>query len=184
LPGDITADFDPDVTSGFAPMTVNFQNNSHTSLGTGSINSIWNYGNGTSASLNSAANTSATYTASGTYTVMLMAQKGTCIDTAYRVVKVDIPSKLEIPNVFTPNGDGSNDVFFLKVANLTEVNAIIFDRWGNKVYEVNSSTGNIAWDGKSLQGRECPAGTYFYVIKANGRDDKNYEQKGNVSIFR
>jgi gliding motility-associated-like protein len=184
LPGDITADFDPDATSGFAPMTVNFQNNSHTSLGTGSINSIWNYGNGTSSTFSSVVSTSATYTASGTYTVMLLAQKGTCIDTTYKVIKVDIPSKLEIPNVFTPNGDGSNDVFFLKVANLTEINAMIFDRWGNKVYEVNSSTGNIAWDGKSLQGKECPDGTYFYIVKASGKDDKNYEQKGNVSLFR
>ncbi|MDP1802875.1 MAG: gliding motility-associated C-terminal domain-containing protein [Bacteroidota bacterium] len=110
--------------------------------------------------------------------------KGTCLDTVQKVIKVELPSKLEVPNVFTPNGDGSNDVFFLKVANVAEINAIIFDRWGNKVYESTSTTGNIEWDGKSSAGKELPAGTYFYIIKATGKDDKTYDQKGNVSIYR
>jgi gliding motility-associated-like protein len=91
---------------------------------------------------------------------------------------------LDVPNVFTPNGDGSNDVFFLKVANLTDISANIFDRWGNKVYESTSSTGNIAWDGTGMSGKDLPAGTYFYVIKATGKDGMAYEKKGNVSIYR
>ncbi|MFN7910556.1 MAG: gliding motility-associated C-terminal domain-containing protein, partial [Bacteroidota bacterium] len=97
---------------------------------------------------------------------------------------VDIPSKLEVPNVFTPNGDNSNDVFFVKASNLTEITAVIFDRWGNKVYDVVSKTGNIAWDGKNFKGQECPSGTYFYVIKGSGKDGTEYEKKGNLSLFR
>jgi gliding motility-associated-like protein len=184
MPGNITADFSADPAFGYAPLTVDFTNNSHTSLGSGSITSIWNFGNGTSQSYTTTANATSEFTAAGTYTVMLLAQRGSCIDTVYKTIKVDIPSKLEVPNVFTPNGDGANDVFFLKVANITEVYAIIFDRWGNKVYEVTSSTGNIAWDGKNLQGKECAVGTYFYVIKGTGKDDKNYQVKGNVSLYR
>jgi gliding motility-associated-like protein len=110
--------------------------------------------------------------------------KGTCLDTVSKVITVEMPSKLDVPNVFTPNGDGSNDVFFLKVANLTDISANIFDRWGNKVYESTSSTGNIAWDGTGMSGKELPAGTYFYVIKATGKDGMAYEKKGNVSIYR
>jgi gliding motility-associated-like protein len=184
VPGDITADFNPSPSTGFAPLAVSFENTSHTSLGSGSITTIWSYGNGSSETFTYTNNGSATYTAAGTYTVMLLSQKGSCIDTAYKVIKVDLPSRLEVPNVFTPNGDGANDVFFLKVANITEVYAVILDRWGNKVYEVTSGTGNIAWDGKNLQGKECPAGTYFYVIKGTGKDDKDYQMKGNVSLFR
>jgi gliding motility-associated-like protein len=184
VPGDITADFTPNPSTGFAPLAVSFENTSHTSLGSGSITTIWSYGNGSSDTYTYTNNGSATYTAAGNYTVMLLSQKGSCIDTAYKVIKVDIPSKLEVPNVFTPNGDGANDVFFLKVANITEVYAVIVDRWGNKVYEVTSESGNIAWDGKNLQGKECPAGTYFYIIKGTGKDDKNYQMKGNVSLFR
>jgi gliding motility-associated-like protein len=184
LPGDLVADFSPNPSTGYAPLAVNFQNQSHTSLGSGSITSIWSFGNGSSQSYTNTSDAATTFTAPGTYTVMLLAQKGLCIDTVYKTIKVDMPSKLEVPNVFTPNGDGVNDVFFLKVANITEVSAMIFDRWGNKVYEVNSSTGNIAWDGKNLQGKDCSAGTYFYIIKGTGKDDKNYEQKGNVSLYR
>ena len=114
----------------------------------------------------------------------MYAIKGTCKDTTVKVITVDIPSKLEIPNVFTPNGDGSNDVFFLKVANLSEISATIFDRWGNKVYEVTSNTGNIAWDGKNQEGKEAAVGTYFYIIKATGKDGQAYDKKGNVSLYR
>ena len=115
---------------------------------------------------------------------MLLGSKGACLDTIYKIIRVDIPSKLEVPNVFTPNGDGSNDIFFLKTTNLLEITAFIFDRWGNKVYEVTSSTGNIAWDGKNLNGKDCSVGTYFYIIKATGKDSKAYETKGSVSLFR
>ena len=124
------------------------------------------------------------YNSPGTYTTMLISKKGSCLDTTYKLIKVELPSKLETPNIFTPNGDGSNDIFLLKTANLGEINVIIFDRWGNKVYEVNSSTGNIAWEGKNLQGKECSTGVYFYVITASGNDAKEYKVKGNVSLFR
>lgn len=115
---------------------------------------------------------------------MIVSKKGSCVDSAYKVIRVDIPSKLEIPNVFTPNGDGSNDVFFLKTSNLTEITALIFDRWGNKVYDLTSGTGNIAWDGKNMEGKDSPAGTYFYIIKATGKDGTTYDKKGNVSLYR
>lgn len=182
--GGLNADLDPSPASGYAPLTVEFFNNTSSSFGTSSITSVWSFGNGSVLTTSSTAMTSMTYSNPGTYTVMLIATKGSCVDTAYKTVRVDIPSKLEVPNVFTPNGDGNNDVFFLKVANLKEINAVIIDRWGGKVYETTSTTGNIAWDGKNFAGAECAAGVYFYIIKAKGKDDKDYEQKGNISLFR
>jgi gliding motility-associated-like protein len=186
--GAITGDFLPSTYTGYAPLTVSFDNlsaSSSTATGTSSITSVWSFGNGQSQVTTSSTITPVTtYSNAGTYTVTMYVVKGTCLDTVYKVIKVELPSKLEVPNVFTPNGDGSNDVFFLKVANVSEINAIIFDRWGNKVYESNSSTGNIEWDGKSSAGKELPAGTYFYIIKATGKDDRTYDQKGNVSIYR
>jgi gliding motility-associated-like protein len=167
---------------GYAPLTVGFTASNSNDIN--SANYIWNFGNGTSLTSTNSAAANAIYSSPGTYTVMLISQKGDCIDTTYKTIKVELPSKLEVPNVFTPNGDGSNDVFFLKVANMGEIHAIIFDRWGNKIYETTSSTGNISWDGKNLNGKDCAAGVYFYVITADGNDDKHYEQKGNVSIYR
>ena len=182
--GNLNVDFTPDVVSGYPPLTVNFANNSSSSLGSSSITSVWSFGNGTTETTTTNIGTSATYAAPGTYTVVLLGAKGTCLDTSYKVIIVEIPSKLEVPNVFTPNGDGSNDVFFLKTANLTEITALIYDRWGNKVYETTSASGNIGWDGKNLHGKDCSDGTYFYIIKAKGGDSKAFETKGTVSIFR
>ncbi|MDO9000040.1 MAG: gliding motility-associated C-terminal domain-containing protein [Bacteroidota bacterium] len=186
--GGINGDFLPSTVTGFAPLTVNFTNlstSSSTTTGTSSITSVWSFGNGSSQITTSASISPTTiYTQPGTYSVTLYVSKGSCLDTVVKVIKVELPSKLEVPNVFTPNGDGSNDVFFLKVANLSEINALIFDRWGNKIFESTSSTGNIQWDGKNQAGKELPTGTYFYIIKATGKDGAGYEQKGNVSLFR
>jgi gliding motility-associated-like protein len=182
--GSLTADFSADPAQGYAPLGVNFTNNSSSSNNSLGISSVWNFGNGTSLSGTANVAASASYTSPGTYPVTLYATKGNCRDSVTKTIKVDLPSKMEVPNIFTPNGDGNNDVFFLKTANLGQINCVIVDRWGNKVYETASSTGNIAWDGKDLNGKECAAGVYFYIIKATGRDDKTYEAKGNVTVVR
>ena len=124
------------------------------------------------------------YTQPGTYTITLFASKGICIDTAARVLRVDIPSLMEVPNVFTPNGDNANDLFFLKASNLEEISVNIFDRWGNVVFYSVSATGNIEWDGKTRSGKDAAEGTYFYVIKASGKDGVPYEKKGTLSLYR
>ncbi|GIV29305.1 MAG: hypothetical protein KatS3mg028_0371 [Bacteroidia bacterium] len=97
---------------------------------------------------------------------------------------MDIPSDLEVPNVFTPNGDGVNDYFILHTANLREIECIITDRWGVEMYNVKTDKGNIQWDGKTKAGKDAPTGTYFYVIKAKGLDDKDYEKKGYLTLLR
>ncbi len=185
--GALNANFDAEPLSGFAPLAVNFVNNSastSTTTGTSSITSVWSFGNGTAKTTTVNAATSALYTQPGTYTVTMYATKGTCIDTFFKVIKVDIPSKLEIPNVFTPNGDNANDIFFVKSANLTNITALIYDRWGTKIYELTTDKGNIAWDGKTQTGSEAPDGTYFYIITATGKDGQTYDTKGTVSLFR
>lgn len=183
--GALFAGFNATPDQGFAPMTVNFVNTSATSTGASSIICLWSYGNGVATNtVYNNVNPSTIYTAPGTYTVLLTTTKGTCKDTAMRIIRVDVPSKMEIPNVFTPNGDKVNDIFRLNASNLTEITVTIFDRWGNVVYDLTSDTGNFAWDGKNQAGKECPAGTYFYIIKAKGKDSQEYDQKGNVSLFR
>jgi gliding motility-associated-like protein len=182
--GSLTANFDPDKISGFAPLTVNF-NNTSTSVNSLSISTVWNFGNGTSSvTASSSITPSSIYNQPGIYTVTIFSNKGLCQAVSKKTIVVDIPSKLEVPNVFTPNGDGSNDIFFLSAANLTEITALIFDRWGNKVYELTSNTGNIAWDGKNQTGKDVAEGTYFYVITAKGKDDQAYNTKGNLSLYR
>ncbi len=195
-------------TNGFAPLGVTFANTTPSTSTSGTVTTGWSYGNGNSVSTTSAASTytgsatpfpggSATYNAAGTYTVWLtMTQVSgslTCSGTASTVVTVDLASQMTVPNVFTPNGDGVNDFFTLRTTNLTEITCTIFDRWGVKMYDVKSETGNISWDGKNLGGKEVPEGTYFYIIKATGKDGKTeflndkgekIPEQGTVSLYR
>ena len=181
----LTTDFEPSVTYGFAPLEVKFTNNSFSANGSGSIASVWNYGNG---KVSTAASTtiipSTIFNSAGIYTVTLYTRKGDCLGTSTKTINVEIPSSLTIPNVFTPNGDGINDIFFLKTSNLNEISIIIYDRWGTKVYELISNKGNIAWDGKNQVDAEVPQGTYFYKLKAEGMDGQIFEKKGTITLIR
>ena len=183
--GTLSAAFETQTLKGFAPLNVTFYNNSVSSNGAANITAYWNFGNGTS-SVTTASNLSpnTVYTQPGTYTVTMYANKGTCIDTLSKRIEVEIPSLVEVPNVFTPNGDDVNDFFFLKASNLEKISMLIYDRWGHIVFNLESDKGNISWDGKNQYGKEAAEGTYFYMIKATGKDGVVFDKKGTVSLYR
>ncbi|MDI1354470.1 MAG: gliding motility-associated C-terminal domain-containing protein [bacterium] len=183
--GTLNAAVETDHDKGYAPFSVLFSNISSSSIDNAGITTFWSFGNGTS-SVTASANlmTSALYNHSGTYKVTLFVTKGSCMDTVIKTIYVEIPSDLEVPNVFTPNGDNVNDIFFLKASNLTEIHMFIFDRWGQKVYEINSTSGNISWDGKNQNGKEVADGTYYYTLKASGKDGLSYDKNGTISLIR
>jgi gliding motility-associated-like protein len=186
--GTLDANFIFNNGSGQAPLPVTFTNtsaSSNSATATSSITSIWNFGNGTSSlTSNSQSPVNSTFNLPGDYTVTLYSAKGTCIDSVYKTIHVDFASDIMVPNVFTPNDDGVNDIYFLKTTNITLVTVVIFDRWGHKVYELTSNTGNIAWDGKNQQGVKVSEGTYYYILKGEGSDGKSYDKKGTISLYR
>jgi len=81
----------------------------------------------------------------------------------YKEVKVRVFYKLAMPNSFTPNGDGRNDVFRIPPFVTLELEEFsVYDRWGNKIFSTrHTGTG---WDG-TRKGQACSAGTYVYMIK-------------------
>lgn len=170
----ITAAFTADPTSGVIPLDVNTTNQS---TGSG-LSYSWNFGNGSSST---ATNPSTSYPNSGTYTITLIATSGNCIDTASAVIVVEDNLSLEIPNVFTPNGDGVNDLFTIKSSGIKEISLEIFNRWGEKLYEFTGV--KAAWDGMTPLGAKVPDATYFYFVKATGFDDKQIEKHGTVNLF-
>ena len=123
------------------------------------------------------------YLEKGTYdAVLTLTDDNGCIDTDTLTIEVTVePSKLEnVPNVFTPNGDGINDVFKFSEESLKgmkEFHLTIYNRWGQKVYEVKSQDEaiNVGWDGKNLLGFTVSPGVYYYVITAEGKDGKIYK---------
>jgi gliding motility-associated-like protein len=119
----------------------------------------------------------------GVCCVKLYAFDGVCVDSTEKCVNVVPKARLIVPNVFTPNGDGKNDIFTLDAAGIGEITALIYDRWGLKMFET-TTTGNIKWDGKTKNGAMVTDGTYFYMIKATGIDGEVYDLKGTVNVFQ
>ncbi len=134
-----------------------------------------------------------TYQNSGKYRVKLVAAKTvqalTCRDTFYLPDFIIVDTSLvKVAPVFTPNGDGVNDKLIIKTRSLESLTFTVLNRWGKVVHQFSS--GNYlpenseiaAWDGK-VNGKLCPAGVYFYVVDARGRDGVRRRSKGFVEMI-
>ncbi len=98
---------------------------------------------------------------------------------AFDDVNVIVSYKLVIPNTFTPNNDGTNDVWYIRNILFHEDSKVeIFNRWGTKLYETVGYQNN--WDG-TYNGKNLPVDTYFYVIQFN---DGSKPDKGSLTIIR
>lgn len=86
-----------------------------------------------------------------------------------------------IPNAFTPNGDGENDLLFVRGNNITELLFRVFDRWGEKVFETTNQ--NIGWDG-TFNGRDCDPAVFVWYVEALCEGGDKFFKKGNVTIIR
>jgi gliding motility-associated-like protein len=104
-----------------------------------------------------------------------------CTDTTTKIIRVaELVEKIYIPNIFTPNGDGANDFFSLTFVGFEKTELEIYDRWGTLVF-----SGANHWNGKYLnKGENCPAGVYFYVVKAYRWDGRIFHRTGNVTLTR
>jgi gliding motility-associated-like protein len=160
--------------SGTAPLEVNFTNQS-----SGATDYSWNFGNNSTLTTTQTINPASTFTTVGTYTVELNGTDAVSgCQSSYRlIIEVIEGSSLEVPNVFTPNEDGANDVFKIICTGITELSCEIYNRWGTKVYEITSA-------GDSWDGAENSAGTYFYILNAKGKDAKEYSSKGFITMFK
>ena len=95
---------------------------------------------------------------------------------------VVLTSHLVMPNAFSPNDDRINDVYKVKEhQNIVEFRAIIFNRWGQKLYEWTDLEGG--WDGK-YRGKQVKQGTYFVLVKARGADGHTYNIRKDVNLLR
>lgn len=120
------------------------------------------------------------FTEPGNYRVVLYASNShQCeIDSVEFDVSVS-ESMLTVPNIFTPNGDGSNDEFRVVYRSIKEFHIWVYNRWGKLVYK--SDNPAEGWDGK-INGRDAAAGAYYYVIRALGTDaETDYMSKPSYS---
>ena len=86
-----------------------------------------------------------------------------------------------VPNTFTPNGDGQNDVLFVRGRNISNMEFMVFDRWGEKVFETTDI--NRGWDG-IYKGEPVDPAVFVYHLTVDCVDGQRYFTKGNVSVVR
>jgi gliding motility-associated-like protein len=86
-----------------------------------------------------------------------------------------------IPSAFTPNRDGNNDIFYVRGANLDEIQLNLYNRWGELVFETTDK--NKGWDG-IYKGKKTDPGVFVYHLKATCFDGQEFFKKGNVSLIR
>jgi gliding motility-associated-like protein len=178
------AQFQVNPNDGCTPLTVLITNNSQNAS-----QFSWDFGNGNTANVGNMDAQTQVYTTAGT--IRLIASEGNCRDTAYASITISVCGCMDplavnynplanyddgsclypaptvyVPNVFTPNGDNSNDLFFLTTTNSTRIEITILNRWGNVVYE--GSGVNPAWDGESENGVEVGDGVYFVKYRVEG----------------
>ncbi len=172
----VKADFSVDPAEGGAPLVVAFTDNS-----VRADKYIWEFGDD---SVSTEANPGThTYYIPGSYSAKLTIESTLhCIDSIRNSIVVD-PSSLSVPNVFTPNGDGLNDMFVPDKTSLRSISMEIFSQRGIMVYSF-SGEGEILKDWKGWDGNindtslKANPGVYFYIIKAVGWDNVNYSGKG------
>ena len=157
-----TADFTATPSSGQSPLTVLFTNNS--SNGT---TYTWDFGNGDSDMTATPTDVGSTFTEPGVYIVVLVVDNGLCSSTTSTTITVeDLPLLFNLPNIFTPNGDGSNDIMHLSLFNAERVYVEIFNRWGNQVGMIDSVDPLDGWSGLDMKsGEPVSEGVYFYTYE-------------------
>jgi len=105
-----------------------------------------------------------------------------CIDTARLYLEVEqINNDVFVPNVFSPNGDGRNDVFRVFGSSLNSVDLTVFNQWGELIFR--SRDLNNGWDGR-FKGTAQPVGVYIYVLRAELTDGTIINKKGSVNLIR
>lgn len=109
--------------------------------------------------------------------------KNGCTDTACKLITIYEPIAFDDVNIFSPNGDGINDVFTFefKSASIESFYCIIVNRWGIVVGELNDI--NDGWDGTDINGDKCSDGVYFYTYQAKTDNNTKIEGQGTVQII-
>ncbi len=123
-----------------------------------------------------------TFTEEGTYYMRFIGSNadGTCeaIGDTYQISIGS--SELRIPNAFSPNNDGVNDVWKVGYRSLLSFKCWIFDSKGTEIFRFEDPSNG--WDGK-YHGKFVKPGVYYYVIEATGSDGKKYKKSGDINIL-
>ncbi len=136
---------------------------------------FWDFGDGNTAGKPSVLHR---YESEGTYFVTLTVTRKEDMLTHTHSQEVEVEDSFRVPNVFTPDGDGINDMFIVKSNGVTPLSITVFDRSGSVVFKKTATV--ISWDGRTPSGRLVQPGVYYYIIRS---DVEMYNKTGFFHIF-
>lgn len=113
-------------------------------------------------------------------TTLYVTDNHNCSDTTVNCITIG-ESDFSIPNVFTPNGDGTNDFFLISAVGMTSVSCKIYDRWGMLITEWNDPQGY--WNGKNKEGKMCSDGTYYFIAELTDFTGETVSRSGFVQLL-
>ena len=93
----------------------------------------------------------------------------------------EVISSVYVPNVFSPNGDGFNDILMVRGKAVAEMQFIIYDRWGEKVFETTDI--NAGWDG-TYKGEPMNLAVFVYMLTGKYKNGDAIDEKGNFTLLR
>jgi len=157
--------------NGTSPLFVEFTN---TSVGVDTLFDYfeWSFGDGDNSNEFETENT---YSSVGEFTAQLVVTDyyNGCSDSSEVTIITDGTTSLVVPVVFSPDGDGINDRFYVMQNNLLTLDVEVYNRWGENLYQWEGINGD--WDGRTFAGEQAPSGTYFIIITATGIDEAGNE---------
>ena len=104
-----------------------------------------------------------------------------CTEVFSKLVSVSTDHTLFLPNAFTPNSDGVNDIFRLRGSGFISASMMILNQWGQLIFKTDNASAG--WDGSS-RGGLVQNGTYSYIVQIKMTDGKERVMKGNVSLIK
>ena len=143
---------------------------------------LWNFGDNEGTADTEVATYS--YLESGSYVITLTAtNQGGCSNRVSQVLVIDgiiiLPPRL--PNTFSPNGDGLNDIYFIRGGPFTEITFKVYDGWGSEIFSTNDQS--IGWDG-TQNGKQSPVGVYVFTIVATNLNNDQFDYSGRINLLR
>lgn len=142
----------------------------------------WDFGNGTTQNYLPGEQVTVSYAQAGQYTITLtIYNEGDC-ESIYGLGTCLLPeTPIFVPDIFSPNGDGNNDVLFVRGFGIVSMSFLVYNRWGERVFESNHP--EQGWDGR-YRGAEAPSGGYTYVLRAELGSGEVQELSGKVILVR
>jgi len=122
------------------------------------------------------------YNKTGIYKVCLTAYNtSSCPSTVCKQTPTEVHPLIGLPTAFSPNGDGENEILYVRGAAIKTLDLKIFNRWGQLVFETTTQTHG--WDG-TFNGEKQPVEAYAYVLNATFIDGTSKVMKGNITLLR